>query len=223
MSQELDLKEIERKAWLSVFQDGLYDLWLGWLVLWWGVIYLLSRTDLSTPVMTIINLGGYSLSAIVLYLAKRFITVPRIGRVRFGRRRRSRLVLVGLIAAIIVNLAFGLTVLAIARQQSLLGESLSPFVAPLLLSLFFLVLFGLPAYLLEYNRLYLVAVMFALPELLRTAFQKFWGLNLGFLARAIPAAVVITVGLVTFLRFLREHPAPAIPAGEKDERCQATR
>jgi ABC-type sulfate transport system permease subunit len=131
--------------------------------------------------------------------------------------------LVGLITAIIVNLTFGLTVLAIARQQSLLGESLSPFVAPLLLSLFFLVLFGLPAYLLEYNRLYLVAVMFALPELLRTAFQELWGINLGFVAREIPAAVVITVGLVTFLRFLREHPVPAIPAGEKDERCETAR
>jgi hypothetical protein len=214
MSQELDLKAIERKAWTSVFRDGLYDLFLGWLLLELAGVYLLTRTNLPDAALTAINLGTYGAGVALLYLGKRFITVPRAGRAQFGRRRITRLVLVGAIAFVIVTTVFALTVLAIVRQKSLLGEAPSPLVSPLLLGLFFLVLFGLPAFLLEYRRLYVIAVMFALPEIVRTLFWEAWGINLGVLARAIPAAVVIMMGLVTLRRFLREYPVPAALAGE---------
>ena len=34
MSQELRIKDVERRAWLSLFDDGLIDLFLGSLLLW---------------------------------------------------------------------------------------------------------------------------------------------------------------------------------------------
>ena len=214
MSQVLSLKQIERKAWLSVFEDGLYDLFLGWQILWWGVIYLLSQTSLPDPALTATNMGVYLASVALLYLGKRTITLPRIGRVQFSRRRLTRVTWIGAITFVLLALAFGLTLLAIARNRSLLGQSPSPLVGASLLGLFLLVLFGLPACFLEYKRLYLIAAMFALPEPAMAIFGQFWGIHLGFWAFALPAAVVIAMGLVILLRFLREHPAPAIPTGE---------
>lgn len=214
MSQGLSLKQIERKAWLSVFEDGLYDIFLGWLILWMGVIYVLSQSTLPDLVETVINLGVYLLSVALLRLGKRVITLPRIGQVKFGQRRRARLTLAGVITFVLVALTFSLTLLAVLQKRSLLGASLSPLVGPLLLGLFFLVFFGLAAYFLEYKRLYLIAIMFALPEPAGAIFRQLWGIELGFLAFALPAAVVISMGLVILLRFLREHPAPTIPTGE---------
>lgn len=214
MMQGLNLKEIERKAWRSTFQDGLYDLFLGWLVLWLGVIYLLSKSDLQDWALTVINLGVYTLSAILLFLAKRLITVPRVGRVQFGPRRRSRLRMVVLITFTMVALTFSLTLLSVVRQRSLFGETLAPLVSPFLLGLFFLIFFSVAAFFLEYKRLYLIGVMFAVPEPALAVFQQFWGIHLGFLAFAVPAVVVIIIGLVVLLRFLREYPVPAIPSGE---------
>jgi hypothetical protein len=214
MSQELSLKQIERKAWLTVFEDGLYDIFLGWLILWLGVIFTLSQSSLPDLLETVINLGVYLGSVALLRLGKRAITLPRIGQVKFGQRRRSRLTMAGVITFVLVALTFSLTLLAVVRDHSLLGASLSPLVGPLLLGLFFLVFFGIAAYFLEYKRLYLIAVMFALPEPAMAIFRQFWGINLGFWAFAVPAAVVIVMGLVILLRFLQEHPAPAIPTGE---------
>jgi len=47
MSQTINLKELERKAWRSVFQDGLWDIFLGLLLLAMAIGALLS--DIGVP------------------------------------------------------------------------------------------------------------------------------------------------------------------------------
>lgn len=213
MSQELNLKEIERKAWTSVFSDGLYDLWLGWLLLQLGGVYLLSKLNVSDPILTVVNLGTYLLSYALLWLGKRYITLPRMGRVKFSRRRRSRVKVLAVITFIFVGLTFGLTLLAVSRQKSLFGAQVSPLTGPMLLALFFLIFFWTAAYFLEYRHLYLIGVMFALPEPLLAVFQEYWSISFAILVWAVPAAVVIAMGLVTLRRFLREYPLPVIQTG----------
>ncbi|MGD8451796.1 MAG: hypothetical protein PVJ57_08260 [Phycisphaerae bacterium] len=205
--QELDFMGIERRAWQSVIENGLLDLALGVLLLWWGVIGLLARTDLSKPVMTAINLCGYAMLAATFFAARRRIAIPRAGQVRFGRRRMTRAAWAIGIVAVLVNVTFAVTLVAAARQRSLFGEALSPFVSPVLLGVFFLLLFGVPAFILDYRRLYVIAVMFALPEVVRTLCREAGGLDPGPLVfRAAGAAVVIAMGAVVLTRFLRSHP-----------------
>jgi hypothetical protein len=57
MTQEIDLKELEFRVWTSTFQDGLYDLFLGWLILWMGIIFNIDDTGLSSPVLLAINMS----------------------------------------------------------------------------------------------------------------------------------------------------------------------
>ncbi len=90
MTKEPNLKEIERRAYMSYHQDGLLDIFAGLFVLGFGLgIY-----------MDIIWEFGFGaimpgiLVAVVLPIwiaAKRRITMPRIGFVNFGIRGASKI------------------------------------------------------------------------------------------------------------------------------------
>jgi len=84
MSHEIDLKTIEKKAYLSYHQDGLMGLFVGLGILGFGIGMAADATS---------YLGGL-LPAILFSLwaaAKKAITVPRVGLVRFGPERRIRI------------------------------------------------------------------------------------------------------------------------------------
>lgn len=208
MSQEINLKELERRAWTSIFQDGLFDLFLGWQILWMGIIFWISDFGYSTPVMLTINMSGYALSVLLLYLGKRFITRPRAGRARFGIKRLSKVMWVTLVTFVIMGVVFGLSLVAWSREDSLLGQDLSPLVSPLLLGLLLLMLFNLPAFFLEYRRLHFIGLMFALPIPAGALLRQFFDIDPGIYAFVIASAAVIAVGLVALARFLQRHPLP---------------
>ena len=214
MAQKINLKELERLAWTTNFEDGLYDLFLGWLILWMGLVFMIADYVLSTPVMLVINMGGYLLSVLLLYLGKRFITIPRIGRARYSRRRLSKLTLVTAITFLVVSVIFGLSLRAWSGQESLINEELSALISPFLLGLFLLALFNVPAFFLDYRHLHFMGLMFALPIPASAICKQFFGFDPGFIAFATPSAAVILLGLLTLRRFLQQYTLPAIPNGE---------
>jgi len=69
-----------------------------------------------------------------------------------------------------------------------------------------IVVFSLGAYFLDFNRLYLIGVMYALPVPFDIMFRKFADIDLSFLAFGVPAMVILIVGLVMLVRFLRDYP-----------------
>ena len=90
MSRDINLKELERKAWRSVFQDGLWDIYLGLLLMALAIYALLSKTKLPEAQQMVIYIGLMAASMLVLWAGKRFITLPRMGRVKFGPRGKTR-------------------------------------------------------------------------------------------------------------------------------------
>jgi len=214
MAQKINLKELERQAWTANFDDGLYDLFLGWLILWMGIVFTIDDYILSTPVMLVINMSGYLTSVLLLYLGKHFISAPRMGRVRYSRRRLSRLTWVTAVTFVIVTAVFGLSLRVWSGQESLIGEELSKMLSPFLLGLFLLVLFNVPAFFLDYKHLHFIGLMFALPIPASAVCKQFFGFDPGFIAFAIPAAAVLLLGGLTLRRFLQQHPLPVLPSGE---------
>ena len=206
MSQELNLKAIERKAWTSVYQDDLYDLFLGCLLLQLGGVYYLTKLPLSDAAITVINLGTYLLVFIALILTKRFITRPRIGWVQFGTRRRVRMFMVTTILFILVGGTFILGFIANARGGLIKDGSQAKLIGTIGISLFFLVFFSLTAYMLEYKRLYLIGVLFAIPLPITILVKRTLGLDVDFYAFTIPALIIICMGLFYLMRFMRQHP-----------------
>ncbi len=105
----IDLKELERKAYTSYYNDGLLEIFLGATIILMGIAIFFDVAYLFgiIPVLAMTSWAG----------AKRAFTVPRIGMVRFGPERRLRIkkeklfftiyfsitVIAGIVVFIIVN------------------------------------------------------------------------------------------------------------------------
>jgi hypothetical protein len=208
----ISLKEIERRAWKSFFQDGLWDIYLGLLLMAMGISALLSDAGLSKAWHYAIYIGLIVVSMLILWTGKRFVTVPRMGRVKLGpkgkaRRKKSMILLIG---SFLVGVA--LFVLALAVKDSRPDWLDVSLVFPAGYVLNMLVVFSLGAYFLDFERLYLIGVMYALPVPADILLHELAGVDASFFAFAVPAAIILTIGLVLFVRFLRDYPVPAVPA-----------
>lgn len=82
---------IERRAWAANFQDGLWDVFLGLLLLALGVYALLSDVGfVSDPVRFLIFVGLEAVAIVLPLVVRKYVTEPRLGRVRYSPARRVR-------------------------------------------------------------------------------------------------------------------------------------
>ena len=206
MSQNINLKELERKAWTSYFQDGLWDIYLGLLLLAMAVWALLSDVGFSESLGMAIMIGLEVLAMLVLWAGKKFITVPRMGRVKFGPKRRAKLNWVRVVLFISVLAGAAVFLVASAMRGNRPEWLNAAFFAPAAWVVNAMVVFSLGAYFLDFSRLYLIGVMYALPVPLDILFRKLADIDLSFMAFGVPAMVILVVGLVVFVRFLRDYP-----------------
>jgi hypothetical protein len=206
MSQNISLKELERKAWTSTFQDGLWDIFLGLLLLAMAVWALLSDVGFSESLGMAIYIGLEVLAILVLLAGKKMITVPRMGRVKFGPRRKAKLNWVRVVLFISVLVGAGVFVAGLAVRSDRPEWLNASFFLPAAWVVNAIVVFSLGAYFLDFSRLYLIGVLYALPVPLDILFRKFTDIDLSFLAFGAPAMVILIVGLVMLVRFLRDYP-----------------
>jgi hypothetical protein len=207
MEQQIDLKKLERKVWTSFFEDGIWDIYLGSLLMAMGVGALISDIGISHAVTMIIYVLLVGAAFLFLLLGKRFITIPRIGRVKFGpegkaRTRKTRVVftisvLVGLVAFVI----------AVLSVKGSLSRSMSmDLLLPAIWVGNMIIVFSLAAYFLRFNRLYLIGVMFAVGVPLDIILRELTHRDLTFVAFGMPALIILVVGIVVLVRFLRRYP-----------------
>jgi hypothetical protein len=209
MSQNINLKELERKAWTSYFQDGLWDIFLGLLLLAMAISALLSDVGFSESLGMAIFIGVEVLAMLVLWAGKRFITAPRMGRVKFGPKRKAKLNWVGVVLLLSVLVGAGVFVAGLAIRGNRPEWLNAAFFAPAAWVVNAIVVFSLGAYFLDFNRLYLIGVLYALSVPLDIMFHEFANVDLSFIAFGVPAIVILIIGLVVFTRFLRDYPIPA--------------
>jgi hypothetical protein len=206
MSQNINLKELERKAWTSYFQDGLWDIYLGLLLLAMAIWALLSDVGFSESLGMAIFIGLDVLAMLVLWAGKKTITVPRMGRVRFGPKRKAKLNWVRVVLLISVLAGAGVFLVALAMRTNRPEWLNAAFFFPAAWIVNVIVVFSLGAYFLDFSRLYLIGVMYALPVPLDILFRKFADMDLTFIAFGAPAMVILIIGLIAFARFLRDYP-----------------
>lgn len=89
MKNEPDLKQIEKKAYMSYHQDGLLDIFVGLYILVFGLgIFTMTIWDYT---FGIILPGILIVTVLPLWMGvKRKITMPRIGFVNFGLRGANK-------------------------------------------------------------------------------------------------------------------------------------
>lgn len=190
MSQNINLKEIERKAWTSYFQDGLWDIFFGLLFLTMGIQIFAYNVWFTLVILA---------SVLVIVVGKRLITSPRLGHVKFGPARKvkqHRLIAVIGISVIATGVLLWLAILGVGLPKTAY--------APILVILVALV-FGLMAYFMDFRRLYAYGLLFAISMALTEALDK----PIGPIAFSISGGIALLIGLVVLIRFIRKYPRTA--------------
>lgn len=213
MTTNINLKDMERKAWRSLFQDGLLDIFMGLVLLAVGIPAMLPGIFTSELWQ---NAGAAVLSVLALlfyWAGRRFITVPRLGRARFSEARKSRQTKAAVVYAI------SMVVGAVVFLMIMLGLSPSPpgwvqrLGVPGFLALgiggWMLLILGLGAYFTDFTRGYVIAELYAL------AFSGTVLLHNPIMF-IVAGTLAVLMGAVVFIGFLRKYPAPAQgPPGQR--------
>ena len=188
MTTDKDLKQIQRKIYLSFFQDGLWDILLGFFLLGWGVGILTEMTAL---------IGAWVVTAYFgVWGVKRWLTYPRVGVavVPQAKKTTARLLIMGIVVLLLGVMAFVLV--SAATTPDWLGK-------------FFIFIFGaiiaavvcMIGLWWNISRWYVYAALI----LAGAASHQWLGVPLeyGFIT---PGAIILLSGLFILLKFLRRYP-----------------
>ncbi len=210
MTTQLNLKEIERKAFRSTYQDGLLDIELGLVVVGMSV-FIYRPPGGYSPLNILLMLAVVGLANLLFFAGKKFITLPRMGQVRFGAARKQKkttlVAIMGVVVLIQVAI-LGLTVLGWADPQ--VGAQIKGFfkvsdvmdlVVAAVGSLFVGPSMILMAHFSDFRRGYYIAVLMSLAVFLTLYLNEpLYPILIG--------GMIVLPGLVIFVRFLRKYPLP---------------
>lgn len=205
MAQNVDLKEMERRAWRSVFQDGLWDIYFGMIMISFAVSAWLDKLPIDEDLWMVVYIGVMVFSLLVLYLGKRFITIPRLGRVKFGAKRQRRRNIVRLILFASVLLGVLMWLLSASGFVGPGGTGTGKWTLPMVWALNMLLVFGLGAYFLEYDRLYVIGFLFALVLPLDMAVKAVTGVDLDVYIFLTAGMIILAMGFTVLIRFLHDN------------------
>ncbi|MBN2044570.1 MAG: hypothetical protein JW757_06080 [Anaerolineales bacterium] len=193
MNTPLNLKELENKAFRSFYQDGIWDIFFGLMLLaMWGFTLFddMENKAVRMLVMLFIEIGAM----FFLIYGKKQITVPRLGEVTFGKKRKRRLLYVFLANSLSVLFIAALLVMNIADVAWLENDTVSS----VFLGVWIVFITSVMAFFLDFDRLYIYAVILggAFTAVLLT------GIEILFLVGAL---LILVPGVAIFIRFLREY------------------
>ena len=204
MSQRVSLKEVDRKAFTTAFQDGLCDIFIGCVLLGPVIAPFLSNR-MGDFWRSAVFLLFWGLVWLAIWQVRRSVVAPRTGLVRFSPARRAKLKRLKILLFGIGIGALILGVFPVEASNSAINWPNSFIFAPIALAGF-----SVAAYFLEFRRLYAYGVLVASSPLIGELLYKYWdaphhGFQITF---GTTATIIILVGLAIFARLLRYSPAP---------------
>jgi hypothetical protein len=190
MHENVDLKHITKKVYMSYFQDGLWDILLGIYLVGWGV---------SIWQDLVAVMGGMWVAIYFTVLGvKRMVVYPRSGYIKLNeaRKQQMRMVILG-----VVLFVLGFAVLGIFAAGNR-PEWLDDYFMFLLITMMAVVIAVL-GYWWRVTRWYI----YGLIVFTGGAAQQWltMPLELGFF---IPGGIIGIYGIGLFIGFLRKYPKP---------------
>ena len=202
MNTKTSLREVERRTYMSYHQDGLIDIFVGVYVLLFGFgILLMTVTEFST--WFVIPAIFPAIMVPIWISAKKRITMPRIGYVKFGSRGANKLMAVFLgltVAGLGVFMVFGLggsmdQSWALALMDLIISNSM------IIIGITAVLISSLFAYTMGLKRLY----VYGLVTLVMFLVGHFMAIQFEYFLLAIGFAIVI-YGFVLLRQFLQKYP-----------------
>ncbi|MEJ2600959.1 MAG: hypothetical protein P8Z00_21685 [Anaerolineales bacterium] len=210
MSGPYNLRQIQRRTFqLMSFEDGLWDLLLGTIFMFLA-IYPITRQLLGPEWNLILFLCMLALVVVIQLVVRRLVSEPRIGYVQ--PRRTPKLRLLAVITVVMVLATFGLVLLTLlgpgSEPTSSIQAEASPgrsYLVELIVLLAMGALFSAMGYLFGVARLYFYGWMLGLANLASVYMEHNagWVFNLPL---AIAAGIILLIGFVLLIRFLRKYP-----------------
>lgn len=190
MAPTVDLERVEQQVWTAYFADGLWEIFLATLML---TTFLRTYTDSWWAYL--LMAGGI----LAMIFGKKYITEPRLGRVKFGPRRearRSTLTVIILVVVVATAVLLALPQLGVdMRMGNWVGIALAGMVTAVFLFM---------AYLLNFRRMYGYAWMIGGAMFI----TEVWGETAGMWAHLIGGLLLLAAGLFLLAQFLRRHNVP---------------
>jgi len=193
MAEEINLKEIERKAYTSYHQDGLIDVFAGFLILSFGLWLILDMAWMGW-ILWFVVVSAYA-------AAKRVLTIPRIGFVKFAPHRAKALQTA---AVIVFSLSALLGVVAFMQAE---GEG-TPLWLLFAIENYMLVIgvsvatsFCVVGYTFRIKRMYAYALM----TLIMFVTGHFLSYPLHYYLTLLGTLILLS-GLAMLIRFIRRYP-----------------
>jgi len=204
MSEKISLKEAERKVFRTSHNDGMLDIFLGCVFLMFVIAPFLS-VKLGDFWSSAIFLPFWVLVYLGIRLIQKYVIIPRIGQVKFGALRVTRLKKFTLIMFIINFLALGLGVIAAFSFKQ------AGIKYPIILGITLLLGFSLAAYFLDMNRLYLYGMLTVPGPLVgEWLWQSGLASHHGYpVVFGFVSGVMIITGLVLLVLLLKRNPLPS--------------
>jgi hypothetical protein len=202
MNRKMSVREVERRTYMSYHQDGLLDIFVGVYVLLFALgILLMTVTDFST--WFVIPAIFPAVMVPIWVSAKKQITMPRIGYVKFGSRGANKLMAI-FIGVLVAGLgAFAVFTFASSQGWALTLRNLIISNGMIIIGIGAAVISSLFAYTMGLNRLY----AYGLLTLVLFLAGHFISIPFGYFLLTIGLVIVIN-GFVLLMRFIRKYPLP---------------
>jgi hypothetical protein len=163
---------------------------------------------------TVVFIPFWGIVFLVIQLVRKFVVSPRMGTVKFGSVRKTKLVKFTFVMLVINILAFILGLVAAMNFGKVPGQILM-----FTFGLILLIFLSIAAYFLDFNRLFLYGLLVGFSPLVgewlwNHGYAAHHGLPIAF---GVSAGIMILAGVVLFIHFLRDNPPPkeGIPSEEE--------
>jgi hypothetical protein len=148
------------------------------------------------------------LPALIIWAGKKYLTIPRLGLVKFGANRQSRkrqlLVAMIIMVAITIGLLI-LTILKVISWSNGFGYYSMSFGIGLIIAVKLCII----AYFMEYGRMYIYGILMGAAIPAAKVLNRYTGEPIdALIAFGLPAAVIIIIGTIMLLKFLANYPRP---------------
>lgn len=196
MEQKINLKQLEKKTAAGIFETGIVEIGIGL------VFVVSSLAMIFDDIRYYIDLF-YIVPIVFIWLAVKYISNPRRGVVKFAKRRvrNSRLLIITITTFLVMMVA-----LTFFGNANTISESINPrlFISIVIFSICVAV-----AYIKNFDRMFIYAFLltgaFNLSEEIR---ENNWFISEGGYAYLFASIVLIVVGCVYLIRFLKKNPLP---------------
>jgi hypothetical protein len=213
MNQEnrkyIDIKELEKNVYKRIFEDGFWDIFIGMLILGIGFSWTRLFYEVFGEFGLLIFLLIWNIvSFFIFYLGKKYITTRRMGFVKFGTKRQTRQNKLKIFLAF--NVIIGLIVFLLTITDLMTPIFTLGLITPLIIGiLFFTVPLTIIAYFLEFSRLFLYSIIFGFTFFLSELLFPITGAPFDtVIAFVIPGFIVVLIGLIFLIKFIRKYPKP---------------